>query len=68
MGQGSLLVWTSGWHPSDSDLALSSKFVPLLYSILEYGGTLAETTSQYFVGDAVPMSNRASERRGYSDS
>jgi hypothetical protein len=28
--RGSLLVWTSGWHPSDSDLALSSKFVPLL--------------------------------------
>jgi len=54
VGRGSLLVWTSGWNPSDSDLALSSKFVPLLYSILEQGGTLAERRSQYFVGDAVP--------------
>ena len=54
VGRGTLLVWTSGWHPSDSDLALSSKFVPLLYSILEHGGTLAERQSQYFTGDPVP--------------
>jgi len=55
VGRGTLLVWTSGWQPSDSDLALSSKFVPLLYGTLEYGGTLTEHRSQYFVGDAVPM-------------
>jgi len=36
VGKGSLLVMTCGWHPSDSQLALSSKFVPLLYSTLEY--------------------------------
>ncbi len=53
VGQGTLLVWTSGWAPADSDLALSSKFVPLLYSILEHSGTLAERQSQYFVGDSV---------------
>ncbi len=55
IGKGSLLVWTGGWHPSDSDLALSSKFVPLLYSILEHGGTLSNRQSQYFVGDPVPV-------------
>jgi hypothetical protein len=58
VGQGSLLVWTSGWHPSDSDLALSSKFVPLLFSILEHGGTLADRQSQYFVGDPVRIQAR----------
>jgi hypothetical protein len=57
VGRGTLLVWTSGWNPADSDLALSSKFVPLLYSVLEHGGTLAERQSQYFVGDAVPVSS-----------
>ncbi|MHC4243590.1 MAG: BatA domain-containing protein, partial [Planctomycetota bacterium] len=36
VGKGSLLIFTCGWHPSDSQLALSSKFVPLFYSILEY--------------------------------
>jgi len=36
-GKGRLLVLTSGWQPSDSQLALSSKFVPLLFSMLELG-------------------------------
>jgi len=60
VGRGTLLVWTSGWQPSDSDLALSSKFVPLLYGALEYGGTLTEHQSQYFVGDAVPTPHQTS--------
>ncbi|UCD00215.1 MAG: BatA domain-containing protein [Phycisphaerales bacterium] len=55
VGDGSLLVLTCGWHPSDSQLALSSKFVPLLYSILEYGGALLGQQSQYFVGEPVPL-------------
>lgn len=67
VGKGSLLVWTCGWHPADSDLALSSKFAPLLYSALEYGGTLADRQAQYAVGDSVPVPARttsgASDRR-----
>jgi len=55
VGAGSLVVLTSSWHPSDSQLALSSKFVPLLYSMLEYGGVLVGRRSQHFVGDSVPM-------------
>ena len=34
VGRGQLLTLCCGWHPQDSDLALSSKFVPLIYSIL----------------------------------
>jgi hypothetical protein len=60
VGRGTLLVWTSGWQPSDSDLALSSKFVPLLYGTLEYGGALATHQAQYFVGDPVPMPSQMS--------
>jgi hypothetical protein len=60
VGRGTLLVWTSGWQPSDSDLALSSKFVPLLYGALEYGGALAMHQAQYFVGDPVPLPNQMS--------
>ncbi len=56
-GRGTVVVLTCGWHPVDSDLALSSKFVPLLYSVLEYGGALAGTQTQYFVGDLVPIVN-----------
>ncbi len=57
VAKGSLLVLASGWQPSDSQLALSSKFVPLLYSVLEYGGIFANRQSQYFVGDNVPISS-----------
>lgn len=55
-GRGNLLVLTAGWHPSDSQLALSSKFVPLLYSMLELSGGLKAQAAQYFVGDTVPLS------------
>jgi hypothetical protein len=34
IGKGRLLVATSGWHPSDSQLALSTKFVPLVAGLL----------------------------------
>jgi hypothetical protein len=62
VGKGSLLVWTCGWHPADSDLALSSKFAPLLYSALEYGGALVARQSQYRVGDTVPLPAWAARR------
>ncbi len=65
-GKGSLLVWTAGWNRTDSDLALSSKFAPLLYSILEYGGTLMSRQSQYFVGEAVTLPSRT-QRIGKPD-
>ncbi|MCH7916457.1 MAG: BatA domain-containing protein [Planctomycetes bacterium] len=55
VGKGKLLVWTAAWHPGDSDLALSSKFVSLIYSILEYSGVMAARESQYAIGDAVPL-------------
>lgn len=55
VGSGSLLVLASGWHPADSQLALSSKFVPLLYSILEQSGGFSTPLSQYLVGDPVPL-------------
>ena len=53
VGKGTLLVFTSGWHPSDSQLALSTKFVPLLYSILEQSGGIKAQMAQYQVGDRV---------------
>lgn len=51
VGKGSLLVLASGWHPADSQLALSSKFVPLLYSMLELSGALKVQRFQYVIGE-----------------
>ena len=54
-GNGTLLILTAGWHPTDSQLARSSKFVPLMYSIMEArgGGTIGQ--AQFFVGDAIEL-------------
>jgi hypothetical protein len=54
-GRGRVFVLTSGWQPSDSQLALSTKFVPLLFAFLEQSGGVALPPPQYYVGDTVPM-------------
>jgi hypothetical protein len=54
IGAGKLLVLTSGWHPADSQLALSSKFVPLLYSMLEYAGCFKEQIRTLVAGSELP--------------
>jgi len=59
VGKGNLFVLTSGWHPADSQLALSSKFVPLLFSILEQSGRISVPASQFIVGEAVMMDDWA---------
>jgi Aerotolerance regulator N-terminal/von Willebrand factor type A domain len=55
VGQGRLVVFASGWQPVDSQLARSSKFVPLMTGLLEgrTPPTLGEGT--YAVFDRVPM-------------
>lgn len=55
VGKGILLALTSGWHPADSQFALSSKFVPLLYSILEQSAGPKAQRAQYWVGDSVTL-------------
>ena len=55
VGKGRALIFASGWQPKDSQLALSTKFVPLLNSILEIGAPRFDAQSQYFVGDVVPV-------------
>jgi hypothetical protein len=58
--KGRVLVLTSGWHPEDSQLALSTKFVPLFYSMLDYSGAAAPPPLQYHVGDVVSLASAAS--------
>ena len=55
VGQGRVYFLASGWHPDDSQLAVSSKFVPLLWSILEQSGGVASFATQYTVGEPVTL-------------
>jgi hypothetical protein len=63
LGTGKLLVLTSGWQPADSQLALSTKFVPLLYSVLEYAGGFTEQTTLVTVGAELPLNRGATVQR-----
>jgi hypothetical protein len=55
VGKGTLYLMTSGWQPADSQLALSSKFVPLLHGIVEASAGLDSGQSQFVVGDPVTL-------------
>ncbi|MBK8091492.1 MAG: VWA domain-containing protein [Verrucomicrobiaceae bacterium] len=55
IGKGTLIVLAAGWHPADSQLALSTKFVPLLYGWLSAAGFSHDPTATLLVGDALPL-------------
>jgi hypothetical protein len=46
---------TSGWQPVDSQLARSSKFVPLMAALLEGRGARPLDAKSYMVHDRVPL-------------
>jgi hypothetical protein len=53
-GKGRIVLMLSGWQPKDSQLALSSRFVPLLFGLMAEAGISLEQPSQFVVGDALP--------------
>jgi hypothetical protein len=55
---GNVWVFTAGWHPVDSYLARSSKFVPLLSGILQRSTKWSPTRAQYEVGERVDLPTR----------
>ncbi len=59
-GEGRVYLMMSGWQPGESQLALSSKFVPLLYSILKEAGFSAVKARPVYVGGALPVAGAKS--------
>lgn len=55
VGRGRVFILAAGWHPGDSQLAVSSKFVPMMWSLLELGGGIEAVPTQYGVGDPVAL-------------
>lgn len=55
VGKGALYILTSGWNPTDSQFALSSKFVPFLFSLLEQSAPVTTQARQLTIGDPVPF-------------
>lgn len=61
IGKGRVILFTSGWNPSDSQLALSTKFVPLLNSMLDIGAVRFDTSARFVVGDDVSLAGFQTE-------
>jgi hypothetical protein len=55
VNEGRLFVLTSGWRPTDSQLALSTKFVPLLGGILDQAVGVTLPEEDYAVHDAIRL-------------
>ena len=49
--EGAVFLFLSGWEPAESQLALSSKFVPLLFSIFEHTGFSIRSAATRYVGE-----------------
>jgi hypothetical protein len=63
VGKGRLVVLTSGWNPADSQLARSTKFVPLMAGLLEGREPVPVESSSHLVGDRVTLPPGASAVR-----
>jgi len=59
IGNGNLLVLSAGWNPADSQLAVSSKFVPLMWTILDWSGGVTSARAQFQIGEPIPSPVRA---------
>lgn len=57
LGEGFALLLAGCWHPADSQLALSTKFVPLIHSLLDLSGVLNRAPRQHLVGGEVPLAS-----------
>lgn len=55
-GKGRVIGFTSGWQPDDSQLALSSKFVPLMGGLLDQACGFVAAPASIAIGGSVPLS------------
>ncbi|EMI56364.1 BatA domain-containing protein [Rhodopirellula sallentina] len=53
-GDGKILVMAAGWQPSESQLALSTKFIPLMLNVFELSLPGEKVQQKYFAGDKIP--------------
>ena len=51
--KGRLMLFASGWNRNDSEWAVSTKFVPMMNALLEYGSGRGATRPQYHVHDSL---------------
>jgi hypothetical protein len=58
-GAGRLFLFAAGWQPRESQLGVSSKFVPLVQTMLELGWHRAPAAASYETGATVELAQLA---------
>ena len=54
-GRGTLWILTAGWQPKESQLALSTKFMPLLAGMIDPEAGTRPLSRTFVIGDQVPL-------------
>lgn len=55
LGNGRIVFFAAGWNHDDSQLAVWSKFVPLMNALLESGSGPIEAAGQFLVGQPIRL-------------
>jgi hypothetical protein len=63
LGSGRAILFASGWQPVDSQLALSTKFVPLIQGIVDLACGGQGETANLTVGESLPLPERSAEQQ-----
>ncbi len=63
-GKGSVLLFAFGWHEEESQLVLSSRFVPMLNSLLDRMDGTAPPSARLTVGDSLPLDSLVTSGSG----
>jgi aerotolerance regulator-like protein/VWA domain-containing protein len=61
LGQGRVIVFASSWDPDDSQLALSTKFVPLIGALLDQACGTTEALASVTIGQPVELPDNKSD-------
>jgi len=61
LGEGRVVVFASGWHPEDSELALATKFVPLIGTLLDQACGATEALASVTIGQSVELPTNKSD-------
>ncbi|GEM_PF-204782 len=64
---GALVVMASGWQPSTSQFALSSKFVPFLGNLVQQADRFPKLGSGYLVGQPISVPSLGPDGRALED-
>jgi hypothetical protein len=64
IGKGSVVVMASGWSPIDSQLARSSKFVPLMMALLDRHDPRPFDIEEHAIGDRIALTPSPDRTKG----